>query len=525
MNNQQELSQIMQNDSAENVATKQPTVTAETIRQATGVNIPAAGAAYVDAPSAPYIDGMIIMSPSENTEFTGGQKIDDDYIMAEQSRKVTELVNSKDDEILNLMEQAVTSEESRLETVPEVQEKADDAAPSTESNIERNGVDSQYTDEGYLDTDDLVPMYSLEDAEEVDVEDKPEVISMPTNQEDSEEAFRRELKDMEIIDLPTSEDPIVKLVRDRSAATITSVESQKVKTLGDQAFLNAINKFKKDNFRTVQVPMINSGFTAEILGTGAVELTMLYSTVDEETSVIDYEIEKMKTILHNVVGTNPRISPESLKDMIHYNDYQMLAFGHLCATLAEVSTAHNCDECGKSFRINANPADLIINRDDLNARIEQIRTSTSVKELSLLSIDKKVETESGFSIVVGHPSYVDMINLFSAIKQYSTKMDKNNAKRFSEMSKVIAMVRYIMLPNGVKTVNAYQMYLALTMLSNEDYAAVVDVIDTFSKQAIIPQFGIPKAKCPYCGKTNVNIPYEKLDDIVFFHSMVTRLTK
>lgn len=400
---------------------------------------------------------------------------------------------------------------------------AEAAAPRPVSNVQRTKIDSSAD---IADTDDLVPSYDFE--EETTPPEAEETTDKRPTPNQSEEEYASYLKGLSTVELNDKEtdESIIQTVRSRTSMTpVDSGRMNKSKIVGDQAFLNAINKYKKDNFRTVSVPLVNSGFTVDIVGTGEIDLTLLYSAVDQNTLAVDYELEKMRTIIRNVVGTTPRIDRNDLRNMIHFADYQLMAYAHISATLKDVELIHTCDECGKDFHIVSKSSDLILNMDELREKMHLIRSADTIKENSLMATDMKMTTNSGFAINLGHPSYSEYIQYLTEMKRLVTDLPATESTRLTTLTEILPFIRSIDMPNGVHTNSLYQRYLAIGLLSEDDYAEMLEAIEGMRKKIITPRFGIKRVACPHCHKVNTDITYRDLNDLLFFHITVTRLLK
>ena len=99
---------------------------------------------------------------------------------------------------------------------------------------------------------------------------------------------------------------------------------------------------------------------------------------------------------------------------------------------------------------------------------------------------------------------------------------KSDAVRISRLAEILPFIRSIILPNNVHTSSVYQKYLAIGLLSEDEYSEMLNEIKKMSSKIIIPKFGIRTVVCPHCGKENVNITYKDLDELLFFHFTVTR---
>ena len=381
-----------------------------------------------------------------------------------------------------------------------------------------------------VDPDDLVPSYDYEEEENgpsADGTESNEEERPTAEQSDSE--YAKYIKNLEVSTVEEAEDPILVTVKKKAKVEpVSSGRMSKSKIVQDQAFLNAVNKFKRDNFRVVNVPLVNSGFSVDVVGTGPVDLTLLYRNIGQNTNDMEYELERMRTVLRNVVASHPQVDKNDLRNLIHFSDYNMLVYGHIAATLKDVEHIHTCVDCGKDFHIVANSADLILNRDKLQERIAQIRNCQNVNDIknnSLMITNQQVITSDGFIVNLGHPSYYEYIQYMTEMRDLANNSDLSDTqkRRLGTMAGVISYVRSVIMPNGIHTNSLFQRFIAMTMLDEDDFSTVLAEIKKLADQIVVPRFGIKSVRCPYCGKENTDITYDNLSDLLFFHTTVTRL--
>lgn len=480
-------------------------------------------------------EAWIKLSPDTNFE-----KVRQDRIKAQQESKtnIVELMDSVMGDEEKRLEHAeqITSNKEEYQKVFGAEQVTRDPKVVYSGNVVSEAV--QRKQKGFnpvaeeanngIDIDDLVPAYGDEDeTSSTTVKD-----DSPKAEDDSDappdpndvDAYRDYIRSMEVVKL----DPVnsaVKVVKDRQIDTVPVRENKAGKFLGDQSFMNAITKFKKDNFKVVSVPMVNSGFILDVVGTGGIDLIQLYTRVNNQTSQMDYDIEKMRTIIKNVVGTHPRIDPMQLRNYIHYRDYNMMAWGHICATLDTVEIVANCDECGKPFRITSSPDALLMNMDEILQRKREIEAADDIAKYSLLMSNRKLTTANRFEVTIGHPTYSEIIQNMGQLRRYASEgnLSQLEMNRFIGMADVLYQIRGIKMPNGVVTSNIYQVYLALNMLDEDDYQLVEHEIELMRKEIMEPKFGIATVTCPHCHHVIHDIPYNDLDELVFYHTMVSRM--
>ena len=489
--------------------------------------------------------GLTVVTPKEDVEEEQWVKLSGETNYKDMIKKRVEAAKGQYDGVLDSMDASLKEEEERLNRAKEItsdpekyqelmQRPAGD--PNAIPRINYEGVSVDTTDRPLggkakvfnpiaensnidVDDDDLMPSYDLDEKEDEDKDDDeaPDVTDV--------EGYTQYIRDLEVTTLPEGPSA-ARIVKNRQVETVDSGRKNKAgKFLGDQAFMNSITRFKKDNFTVVSVPLINSGFIVDVVGTGEVDLTQLYTRVNEQTSQMDYDMEKMRTIIRNVVGSHPMIEPSQLRNYIHYRDYNMLAWGHICATLDNVEIVANCTDCGKPFRITSNPRLLLMNMDEIMERQHQIEEANDINRYSLLVSNKRIVTSNQFEITIGHPTYAEFINLMGQLRRYATDgtMNQLEAGRFIEMANTLYQIRSIKMPNGVISSNIYQHYLALQMLSEEDMQVLDNEIRLLRKEILEPKFGIASVTCPHCRHVMKDIPYDTLDDLVFFHTTVSRM--
>lgn len=574
------MGQIMKHPpNLENTEEQKPTVQPITVtgrtdpaamlRQATGLDIDPT-AVPVQSEKQPQTDedifGVGVLTPEEAAQFTAvkAEKINEtEEALRERNEKADKISRSGYDNTINMIQDAIKAEDARVERHTEALEDEETRKKLMTPDMERNSNTVHYTPEfdqdkeeprkqddvtdstdeiknlpkspfedELIDEDELVPSYDDDAEEDEDDNNGAEVTDVPRTKtkrpapEDSQAVYIKYVKDLETTTLPELPYRALSVTRERSIIEpVSSGRMKSTKSLGDQAFLNSINKFKRDNFRTVTIPLVNSGFCVDIVGTGAVDLALLYNNTDQNTDAATYEIEKMRVILRNVVGTHPKVDKNDLRNMIHFADYQLMAYAHIAATLKNVEILQQCEDCGNDFHIVADSADLIMNMDELQDRMTAIRNTDDISQYSLMTTNKQMTTNNGFIVNFGYPSYADYINYLAEMKALSTnRMNQAELNRIRSMAAILPYVRNVILPNRVHTTNLYQRFVAITMLEDQDYNELETAINKMKEKIIWPRFGVKKVVCPYCKKVNTDIPYENLQDLLFFHFMVSRMT-
>lgn len=461
-----------------------------------------------------------------------GEIVDPEKAMEENMAKEDAARQKAEDDEINMMASQVLKDEAdrmkRLENTlalpdddPRKKEllgdrKAASVKSVTVTQKERDKDDRNIGIPGY-DEEDLLPAYT---AEEVEAEQKNPEAEKPEPPAPDEDAYAEYVRGLEVTDVvPAKEDTVI-MLRDPLVEEIIEDTSKKYKNpqvLGDQAFMNAITRFKQDRYGKVTVPLINSGFMIDMVGTGVVDLQQLYVNVSEDTKVYEYQMEQMRTIIRNVTGTHPKIDPVELRNKIHYKDFPMMAFAHLCATLKTVESIVNCDKCSAAFRVTTRPKELLLNGAEINERAAQIAAAPNIETHSLMTKYKMVTTSGGFVITLGHPSYANEMTTLNSFLAYYNNMTPSDQFRFQNRLDVLYFIRKIQLPNGIVTNSILQNYLALGMINTRDLQTIQSEVAKMKTDIIEPKFGIREVVCPVCGNVIKNVSYRDILNLVFLH--------
>ena len=521
---------------------------AEEIKAARAAEKAAKAAALEGAPNTglptepPTVDGTRMMSVEEFRQMGGdttGERLTEEKAEQDAIRAHTERIkeNEKAD-VEAMFDPVFASEEDRLKRL-----EATFALPKddprrkelfegfkTDAQVAERSVTVEDVKEsdrilkgvGGFDPDELMPSYTLDDKEADADTPKVEEKKEPTPDDDEEEyaEFVRNLPTATIEPFPDS--PVTRTRMPQVNEVPSDWKKKKnSQMLGDQAFMNAVTRFKKERFGVVRAILPNSGFSVDVVGTGVVDMQDLYMNVSRHTKMYDYQMEQMRVLINNVVGTSPKVDPKILGTKIHYRDADMLAWAHICATLQTVEVVGNCTECGLAFRSTVDPRELLLNLDELAERRDMIDRADSIDDVSLMANYRVITSSDGMEITLGHPSFTNEFGILKNFVTYYNNMDPQTAYRFSSKLDTMYMIRKIILPNGIPANSLLQIFIALGMLSQEDMKLVDDEIEQMQKQIIRPKFGIRNARCPHCGKISGDIPYESMVNLLFMHTQVS----
>ena len=457
----------------------------------------------------------------------------------EALEKVKQNVNHGYDDMMKTLDDGLAEEDARIarldELGTEAYQKASHGATSETSDVEearkvsqdelrRSSGDPDYT---IVPDEDFVPDFG-EDEDEV--KEINETTSTPDVDDDEDrsnaDAVLNVLGTAPTVEFSNGPKDLVSVVRDRHMKTeIISTGRFESKSLADQAFINSVNKFKAKNFRTVRVPLINSGFFVDMVGTGSNDLVMFYDSSDQNISAAEYAMNRMKTIMKACVGAEPKVNPNELKNLIHNADYRMMSYGYVCATLEEIVFPHTCEKCNHTFKVKTNPAEMLLNADKMEERIQRIRSAKSASDNSLMAKEVKLSFDSGFEVTVGHSSYYDEVVMLNALNHYIQTLKPIEAAPLARLSNNLLYIKKISLPNGLKAANVYQTFKALQLMNLDEYSQVMDAIKTLTDMIITPKIGVSDVECPHCKEVIKSIELDSVEELVFFHSMVTQAEK
>lgn len=443
---------------------------------------------------------------------------------AQEQQKFQQRQADKKNQMNTMFEQLQKEEEERLARMRAIEEEDRAAGVNvTQVTPDARQREARQSDNPEVSPYELTPGYSDDDPDETkddSVSDQNEgKLDKDTPPDPGSEEYREYVRNLPVTDVEDDiESPLI-LIREPGVSVIK--KSGKNQVIGDQAFMNAITNFKKTTFGKMTVPMVNSGFRVDVVGTGVVDMQNLYMNISEGTSRYDYDIEKMKILIRNVVGTYPKIHSMDLGSMLHYRDYEMLSFAHVCATLKKVETLTNCTSCGQAFRMETDPTKLLLNRKEIYDQAMKIDNAPNIEACSLMTHYHEVDTAVGIRITLGHPSYAEYIRCITGFQSKLQELTPADQRRFSSMLPILIYVRKAELPIGTKSNNIYQHYLALGMLSSTDFDLVTAEVDKMNSEIIEPKYGIKEVRCPICGAVVKDIPYENLLDLLFIHTTVS----
>ena len=451
--------------------------------------------------------------------------VEDAAIRAERAR-LSKLQHSAANDFNKMLDESLAAEQSRLDNAPSIEEVrtiqnakpgAGVTAREIPDTLDQRRKDNNPIIGNDMGDIDLLPSYEDEDDTSPDTEENIPSVDDP--------AYADYVKNMAIAELsPPAKGYAIERIREARVEVVPSDRAKRqTASLGNDAFANAISRYKKDYFGKVTVPLVNSGFFVDMVGTGVVDIQNLYNNLDENVSPYDYQLEQMRTVMRAVVDTNPKVNRNNLASMIHYADYNMMAYGHVCATMKKIETVANCPECGKPFRCSEDSTNLLMNMDELYERKQRIENAPNIEANSLMTSNREVTTDGGITIILSHPSYQEYVNSLRAFQNFSSTMTRADSARFEGMLPTLQMIRKITLPNGVISSNLLQHYQALQLLTQEDLTKVNEQVDAMNRNVIAPRFGIRDTRCPYCQKVVKNIGFGSIQELLFFHASVTSL--
>lgn len=358
---------------------------------------------------------------------------------------------------------------------------------------------------------------------------RDDVPDVPVEDDDTDadvDEVARMVREYDVVRPDLPEKPAVRMLRDPAAPRVRTVNANRSsRAIGDQAFDNLVSNFKRDNCGVVSVPLVNSGFCVDMVGSGVVDVETLYGPLDRNADPRQYRISQMKTVIRNIAGTYPPVEKRSIMSMIHRYDFDLMVFGHVCATIRTVQTAITCPKCGANFRVECDTANLLLNENEIMEKRAIIETAERAEDNSLLATRREVETSDGFVISIGHPTYYEYMRMLENYPTMTERMDEVEKRRFDTMSNMMAMIRSIRFPNGAASSNLYQHYKAFGLLGDRDATTVQEIIAEMEKEVIIPRLGIREVRCPRCGEVIRDTAFESMADLIFLHATISDLLR
>ena len=485
-------------------------------------------------------------------------KIDEDTAFKKNLEKASKMIDNtigKEDQ--KMYDDAIAHEEERLKQLMEdptndpnymprsskKSESITNAEINNESIPDENDVGEVLgkdwkpsVDEDEDDDSDFIPDIDDDTTNTAEINDEqpaydgPEYSEKDTDFErrmKEEEYFEKKILELQETSILPKDSSCVKVVK--AKVEVQNETPSSVKEYADQAFMNALTKMRRKNYRIIEVPLLNSGFVVEVNGLSAGDLTALYDIVSgferNNISAMDYLNAVMKTVAKAIVKVTPRFDTNKLIHMIHYSDLNLLMYALVAATLDDVKyPIESCEGCGKGYRISVPSSDIILNEDEIKDRVNVILNAKSIQDSSLLEKSRIVTFESGMRIVLGHASVWHQRKLMKDIENYSDNnlseldmIDLLNASRVE-----LPWVRGVILPNGIQAKGPFQITKALGFLEDDERRQIMEHIREMEKELIPVEFGVMNVKCPHCGHIVEKITFPNLSYLVFYHTRASR---
>ena len=488
--------------------------------------------------------GILTAEDMANLGIDTSKGVEIDYeeeVRAAEDRKYQEMKQDTDNMLLGMLDDVEAAQEEHIARTDAVLNSVNSDAEREEilgHPIARNITEVSTTSEQRShdrmtstnpddDYETLVPNYDdkdfdkkVDEANGVAEDDEQKKVSEMSSSD--YDAYKEFILGLEVATPVEVEKPAITRIKDLTYNTVSSGRNKRIGSLADDAFDNAMSRYKKDTFGKVRVPLINSGFMADMTGTGVTDLQNLYLNVDRNTPQQDYEVEQMGVVIQSVSSTTPKVRSDSLRNVTHYADFQMMAYGMVAATLKTIEVATNCPECGAPFRQTTPTTNLLINNDKITEMREKIENSASIEENSLMTTNIEYHCEDGgILIVLGHESYAEHIANVRGYNRYISNMRSADARKFQNDADVLYMIRRAVLPNGITSTNIYQHYRVLQMLSQYDREEISRIVSKMREKVIVPQFGLKEAICPHCNRKISDITYSNMLELIFYHASIT----
>jgi hypothetical protein len=413
---------------------------------------------------------------------------------------------------------------------------------STDIHIEESRKDSAHDDdddEEVIDRpthDDEDEDVYYEDDDDNELSDIEAAETQPTSNDDwvdFDEEASDEPTDEEVDDivnrLVTTEPVINENVGENEKLFIKSINGReakvKVKSLTVEEFassnkvISMINKEKASMFGTVTIPMVHSGFNISFVAANSIQFKKMYGADPNRIRLSDH-LARLKLMASSIIGTEPRVEPNSLLENISQADYPLMTFAHTAAACPKLQYPIECDgdhngaKCGNSFLVESKTIDTLLNADELLGRWEKIQELPLNERIFKKTAELKFD--GGLELTFEMPS---MKNLRRCLQDVKNAIDSKKVS--SDINGSISF-----LPNikearygSIVATDAPSIYLMMEeTIDVYEVEIVADVIKDLYEDIFEPKFGFT-GTCPKCGKQHVKeVP--SITDVVFYHCWI-----
>lgn len=248
----------------------------------------------------------------------------------------------------------------------------------------------------------------------------------------------------------------------------------------------------------------NSGIYVTMSGAGATEIIDM-NNMTMGSSSTQHELEKLNHVCQHITGSSVgKLKLAELIKIVSYWDIDCLYYALFAATHPTISEiSKTCDKCHQEYFLKAHTKDLMINPEDFEKDITDIRdnvtTMARLKETSKLGKVYKKAHSNGMIIYYKHPSIEAYLRTQNALTDETKEKHDNIIDLAYGIDKIAIRVKgneFIEYTDPNEIIN-----IVSKMKNVDEKYEIFDMIETITPNAK-PIFGFKETVCPICGGTS-----------------------
>lgn len=251
----------------------------------------------------------------------------------------------------------------------------------------------------------------------------------------------------------------------------------------------------------ITMTLPNSGIYVTMSGAGATEIIDMNS-MSRNMSDTQYELEKLNHVCQHITGSSVgKLKLAELIKIVSYWDRDCLYYALFAATHPTISEiSKTCDKCGKEYFLRAHTKDLMINPEDFEKEITDIRdnvtTMARLKETTKLGKVYKKAHSNGMIIYYKHPSIESYLRTQNALTDETKRKHDGIIDLAYGIDKIAIRVKgneFIEYTDPNEIIN-----IVSKMKNVDEKYEIFDMIEAITPNAK-PLFGFKETTCPICG--------------------------
>lgn len=261
-----------------------------------------------------------------------------------------------------------------------------------------------------------------------------------------------------------------------------------------------LNKYVNSGDK-ITMALPNSGIYVTMSGAGATEIIDMNS-MSRSMSDTQYELEKLNHVCQHITGSSVgKLKLAELIKIVSYWDLDCLYYALFAATHPNISEiSKTCDKCAKEYFLKAHTKDLMINPEDFEKEITDIRdnvtTMARLKETSKLGKVYKKAHSNGMIIYYKHPSIESYLRTQNALTDDTKRKHDGIIDLAYGIDKIAIRVKgneFIEYTDPNEIIN-----IVSKMKNVDEKYEIFDMIEAITPNAK-PLFGFKETTCPICG--------------------------